>query len=55
MPYGVLCMVLSLAGLKIFPCVIFKCFDLYLMIGNLYVPLSKDGFVRGPAKSMHIH
>ena len=55
MPYGVLCMVLSLAGLKNFSCMHFKCFDLYLMTGNLYMPLSKDGFVRSPAKSMHIH
>lgn len=55
MPHGALCMMLSLAGLKTFSCMHFKCFDLYLMTGNLYMPLSRDGFVRGPAKSMHIH
>lgn len=55
MPHRALCMMLSLAGLETFSCMHFKCFDLYLMTGNLYMPLSRDGFVRGPAKSMHIH
>lgn len=55
MPHSALCMMLNLAGLKTFSCMNFKCFDLYLMTGNLYMPLSGDGFVRGPAKSMHIH